>query len=254
MGDGMSPLDPIFWLHHCMVDRVWAQWENDGNTTPPLSRNYAGQFVGGDGRPVSASSAGALNFVALGFTYDVLLQGPHAALLSTPIQGARTLQVLAASSSRIQVRPKIESRATVSVSGMSKEMAKFRTFWSLEPSPNREVAQEPSRILAHFVDVMVPERPVPLIVNVFVNCPYLSAATASTDLHFAGSFSFFGMHGESHRHSDYFVDITGPLRALRRNGQLRSDDIQIQFMAIPVDPRRDYDVTLSIGRVEVISS
>ena len=27
MGDYMSPLDPIFWLHHCNVDRIWAAWQ-----------------------------------------------------------------------------------------------------------------------------------------------------------------------------------------------------------------------------------
>ena len=33
MGNGMSPLDPIFWLHHCNIDRLWAQWQDAGNTT-----------------------------------------------------------------------------------------------------------------------------------------------------------------------------------------------------------------------------
>ncbi len=27
MGNFMSPLDPIFWLHHCNVDRLWASWQ-----------------------------------------------------------------------------------------------------------------------------------------------------------------------------------------------------------------------------------
>ena len=35
MGNGMSPLDPIFWLHHCNIDRIWAEWQSTGNTTPP---------------------------------------------------------------------------------------------------------------------------------------------------------------------------------------------------------------------------
>ena len=26
MGDFLSPLDPIFWLHHCNVDRMWVVW------------------------------------------------------------------------------------------------------------------------------------------------------------------------------------------------------------------------------------
>ena len=26
MGTYLSPLDPIFWLHHCNIDRLWASW------------------------------------------------------------------------------------------------------------------------------------------------------------------------------------------------------------------------------------
>jgi tyrosinase len=27
MGSMLSPVDPMFWLHHAMVDRVWARWQ-----------------------------------------------------------------------------------------------------------------------------------------------------------------------------------------------------------------------------------
>jgi hypothetical protein len=27
MGGDASPNDPIFWLHHCMLDKVWADWQ-----------------------------------------------------------------------------------------------------------------------------------------------------------------------------------------------------------------------------------
>jgi len=29
MGDGRSPFDPIFWIHHAGVDRLWYNWQND---------------------------------------------------------------------------------------------------------------------------------------------------------------------------------------------------------------------------------
>jgi hypothetical protein len=72
MGSGMSPLDPIFWLHHCNVDRIWAEWQAAGNTTPPLNRNYDNQFVNEVGQPVPASSASALHIAPMGYTYDTL--------------------------------------------------------------------------------------------------------------------------------------------------------------------------------------
>ena len=35
IGSGLSPLDPIFWLHHCMVDRIWAEWQKTHPTPDP---------------------------------------------------------------------------------------------------------------------------------------------------------------------------------------------------------------------------
>ena len=31
MGTAASPNDPIFWLHHCNIDRLWAMWQRDGH-------------------------------------------------------------------------------------------------------------------------------------------------------------------------------------------------------------------------------
>jgi tyrosinase len=37
MGTYMSPLDPIFWLHHCNVDRIWASWAKGSNNLAPTA-------------------------------------------------------------------------------------------------------------------------------------------------------------------------------------------------------------------------
>jgi hypothetical protein len=34
MGAAMSTNDPIFWLHHCNIDRLWAMWQLDGHFGP----------------------------------------------------------------------------------------------------------------------------------------------------------------------------------------------------------------------------
>lgn len=34
MGAAMSTNDPIFWLHHCNIDRLWAMWQLDGHAGP----------------------------------------------------------------------------------------------------------------------------------------------------------------------------------------------------------------------------
>jgi hypothetical protein len=72
MNDMMSPLDPIFWLHHCNVDRLFAQWQRSGRRMPQQSAAYSGQFVDPNGGAQAVTATQALDFAALGFTYDVL--------------------------------------------------------------------------------------------------------------------------------------------------------------------------------------
>jgi tyrosinase len=33
MGSGYSPNDPIFWLHHCNIDRLWSRWQDQHPTS-----------------------------------------------------------------------------------------------------------------------------------------------------------------------------------------------------------------------------
>nr|WP_217343891.1 tyrosinase family protein [Noviherbaspirillum sp. L7-7A]MBV0877976.1 tyrosinase family protein [Noviherbaspirillum sp. L7-7A] len=43
-----SPTDPIFWLHHANIDRLWSAWQQagGGRTTPPADSTYwAGTFT-----------------------------------------------------------------------------------------------------------------------------------------------------------------------------------------------------------------
>ncbi|GGJ95657.1 tyrosinase [Pilimelia anulata] len=49
MGSGVSPNDPLFWLHHCFLDRVWSQWqERYGVRTYP--ERTQGRHTGRNGR------------------------------------------------------------------------------------------------------------------------------------------------------------------------------------------------------------
>jgi tyrosinase len=264
MSDGMSPLDPIFWLHHCNVDRLWAQWQAAGNTTPGFNGDYSGNFVDAAGHPVTtATSANALKIASFNYTYDVLSPSiveaqskllklepfnaqtaVNAASVSTAtkILGADTAQKIAAM--------RVETRFSVQAKELLPNMFRSRAFWASEVPGVQRVAVEPGRILARLSNVMGPKERAPMIVNVFVNCPYLSPETGYKDKHYAGSFSFFGPSG--HDHDDVYIDVTAPLRALAGDGRIATEQVNVQLMPLPVGERAA-KASFSVGSVQLLA-
>lgn len=59
-----APCDPVFWMHHCEIDRIWAEWQvaNPGQN-PPL----AGAAATMD--PWSETEVDTRNIAALGYSY-----------------------------------------------------------------------------------------------------------------------------------------------------------------------------------------
>jgi tyrosinase len=79
MSDMISPRDPIFWLHHCNIDRLWAQWNALGrrNTTNRLwaAFRFNGMFQTPQGQGLTAWNVGVsdvLDHRAFGYTYPDL--------------------------------------------------------------------------------------------------------------------------------------------------------------------------------------
>ena len=76
MATGSSPNDPVFWMHHAMVDRQWARWQRQHPDQLPYLA--AGQGPAGHrlndpiailGHP-SRTPAQLIDHTALGYTYD----------------------------------------------------------------------------------------------------------------------------------------------------------------------------------------
>jgi tyrosinase len=74
---GSSPNDPVFWLHHCFIDKLWADWQalHPGfgylpNTPTPnvISLNDPMEPWASRGQTVTPASV--LNHQALGYAYD----------------------------------------------------------------------------------------------------------------------------------------------------------------------------------------
>jgi tyrosinase len=58
-----SPLDPIFWMHHCNIDRLYSNWLARPKHVPPADTTWQktsfNDFFDQDGKPPAASSRAA---------------------------------------------------------------------------------------------------------------------------------------------------------------------------------------------------
>jgi hypothetical protein len=74
MGSFMSPLDPIFWLHHCRIDQLWVEWnviyENPNTNHDDWTKTEFTEFVDRDGNPVTEPVANAVLYPLLSYRYD----------------------------------------------------------------------------------------------------------------------------------------------------------------------------------------
>jgi tyrosinase len=76
-----AAVDPIFYLHHCNIDRLWASWNAAGRRNPTTSEwiNKSFTFADTNGR-LSQSNVGAYTAIApLGYSYEKLAPVPSEA-------------------------------------------------------------------------------------------------------------------------------------------------------------------------------
>jgi tyrosinase len=83
-----SPNDPVFFLHHCNIDRLWAQWQATHPTEgyQPVAGGPSGHNLNDPMDPWGGTTtvAGVLDHRALGYTYDVEVTKPGFADLPIP--------------------------------------------------------------------------------------------------------------------------------------------------------------------------
>jgi tyrosinase len=82
-----SPLDPIFWLHHCNIDRLYSDWLGRPGHKPPLdqtdwSDKSFNDFFDAAGKPAGAewTCGKTVDSRAMGYDYDRMLALPKALL------------------------------------------------------------------------------------------------------------------------------------------------------------------------------
>jgi tyrosinase len=241
----MSPRDPIFWLHNCNIDRLWAHWNarGHGNTSSALWRNFTL-------RPFNTLVGNLQNITQLGYTYRSLAQTllPEAAELPPLLERA---------SNRFELmEPRVASLGQ-EVS-FPVETPESPVPLAAEAASVADVAEDGRPEVLAFVRGVEPPEDQQVTVNVFLNCPYLTAETPVSDPHFVGNFTF-GVHehedeaeGEHDMKQSFVFDLTETVNRLRALEPEVESQLTLQLLPVPLEGRDVPPQEFGIEGVEIV--
>ena len=267
MGSGGSPLDPIFWAHHCMVDYCWVKWNIDlhnNNTNDSTWINTVNShFVDADGNPATETAGITTLMPLLSYQYESSAIGSSPA--TAAIKTKREFQELekrirAGANIRFEIKQRIRlaDKEAISIARpLSKETR-------LSPDDFAAIIKSDATKDRIFVSIEFAQLPPTsdFFVRVFVNLPTANSNTPNDDPHYAGSFAFFGTEqpnpAESeHKHQPRFlVNITNTLQKLKKNQELKDGSpISVQLVAVPFAGKFEReDTQLILEKIEIITT
>ncbi len=262
MVTGGSPLDPVFWAHHCMADYCWAKWNielgNDNTNDSGWINTSWDHFVDAAGQPVTVTAGVTILMPLLSYQYESSAIGslPASALAAAQFKEIeKRLRKGAAIRFEVKRRVRLAERAGVTLG---------RPFSIEAPVSPEELSalvesdRAKERVFASIDWAKLPPTN-DFFVRVFINLPAASVATPTTDPHFAGSFAFFGTDtADQHGHqgkTDFLVNVTETLRRVGRSAEPASGRISVQLVAVPVSEQlAKPDVELVLNNIDLIVS
>ena len=251
MGAFHSPLDPIFWTHHAMLDFCWVDWnfnrQNQNPNDPAWYNLHFTDFVDENNNSVDVSAAITQLFPIFSYQYEPSQIGTSIAQLQVRTQAeADALKAFVQRGGNaeipIQARFRFAQPTAVTVGRAAPVQLKIERG-VLERAL---AAAGTGRVLLTLQQVEPPAA-ADFFVRVFVNAPGpVSADTPISDPHYAGSFAFF-LDATAHQalamgRPGFVVDVS---ETLRRIGP--SDKLTLQFVAVPYPGRvvqaRSFSIT-----------
>jgi tyrosinase len=239
--------DPIFWLHHANIDRLWASWNKAGLQNPHLSQTFS--FADKSGKQITGNIADFLEISQLGYTYDRFETVPKCPTAPDVFIAGKANQKRLAASKATGMPIKLGA-APVTVALETSEKAKLLTeeVDSLRPGEQIQLV---------FEDLQADAQP-SVLYHIYVDLP-ADAKEDEKQLRYVGSLNFFHAvaHGD-HEHaqpendrSNKFVsfDITELAKKLRsQQGLGNTPSLTIAPSGSPAD-----NANPTIGRIVVVA-
>lgn len=255
----MSPLDPVFWCHHNVLDCLWVEWNINRNNPNTNDSNWINlhftEFVDENGQPVDVT-AGITTLMPI-FNYQFEPCGPpHARNLKILDQAALEAFLRAGAPVRMDFTQKLEVKRGL-VAEVGKPAASAAKI-GVEALRSAIQSEGKTSALLTVDGVEVPEK-ADFYVRVFAGKADATAETPISDPHYAGSFGFFqdakamaGMAGgEAHSKLGYVVDLTPTLQRLNQGGGLPASQLDLTLVPVAYEKRQAPNQRLSIERIEL---
>jgi tyrosinase len=272
---GLAALDPIFYLHHANIDRMWAVWnESPANTNPTLPNWLNGPAaLGGrefvmpmpDGTSWVYTPQQMSNLSQLNYTYDSLPQ-PAAVPASAVLAQRLTLLGATAAAAKVGQGATVTPGDNVELVGASPAALPIRgmgasTTVKLDTTVRAKVsaslsraseAAPPDRVFLNLENVRGTRDA--YVLNVYVNLPEGSKPGDHPEL-LAGSVGLFGLRGASSadgKHAgeglSFVLDITKIIDTLHLNNALDVDSLKVTIVPHHSVPDQ---AQITVGRVSI---
>jgi len=205
-----AAFDPIFYLHHCNIDRIWASWNAGGrkNPTDTTFLNKTFVFADGNGNRVVGTIKNFLDIAPLGYKYDHLEPVPTCPPVSAAAAAPRKLVTgtgpiaLGAGTTKAMMTAPPSPQATVPLGERIAKLAPGRTLLL---------------VLSNLKTNVQPE----VLYHLYLQLP-ANAGHAETD-YYVGNLNFFeAEHQHEGSTADKFLsfDITELAKKLKAKGQI----------------------------------
>ena len=255
MGGYTSPLDPVFWCHHNMIDCCWVEWNINRQNANTNDSNWTSftftEFSDENGDPAEMSILGTVLMPLLSYRFEDSPKGQEPLVAALDRRALRRFLEVGGNIP-FQIRRQVPVEGGIELGAGERASRQVRL-------PEAVLQTDDQRILLRASDI-TPLQDEDAFVRVFVNLPDASADTPTTDPHYAGSFAFFedrASHGDTagHRTADFYVDITNTVRRLRQAGEIAGGEpVSTQFVAVPYPGRQPARTRFALGSLDVVTT
>jgi tyrosinase len=282
MPSASSPRDPIFFMHHCNIDRLWAVWNlHNKNSTEslwtdmPFTDNFLDVEHGGFWSPkvkelfvpedlgytyglrtvaVAAAAPPAQGVLELSNKLTTLFAMPGVA--STGTAGITT--VVAANTQTAKPGHPLAIPVTVPVEALKaigSRPVPGSGMALMDFAASREQAAPGVHALGFIRDVVV-TNPHSTMFRVFIDVDDLTEATPITDPHYVGTFGIFhnaahAAHGGHTAAPSFAVNLTDVIQRVYGGDKSASGQIRVQILPVPATSGAAEIGTATPGRVEI---